>query len=147
MRAAVKAVSPDAMIHLGDYYADGDTIAFENPTVSMFQVPGNCDKYRVQGKPEMLCLPIFDAMVYMVHGHIEGVKMSLRRILSDARAAGAQAVLYGHTHCADCHREEDGLWVLNPGSCGSYSGSAALMVIEEGKVTSCRILTSDMLTW
>ena len=147
MRAAVKAVSPDAMIHLGDYYADGETIAYENPTVPMYQVPGNCDKYRVQGKPDFLCLSIFGALLYMVHGHNEGVKMSLHRLLADARAADAQAALYGHTHRAECHKEPDDLWVINPGSCESYSGSVALMTIEEGKIRSCRILTSDMITW
>lgn len=147
MRAAVKAVSPDAMIHLGDHYADGDTIAFENPNIPMLQVPGNCDRYRVQGKPEMLCTSLFGVLLYMVHGHNEGVKMTLCRLLADARAAGAQAVLYGHTHRVDCHTEPDGLLVLNPGSCGSYSGSAAVMEIKDGKIASCRILTSDMFTW
>ena len=147
MRAAIKAVSPDAMIHLGDYYADGDTIAFENPSVPMYLVPGNCDKYRVQGKPEALCLSIFGAKLYMVHGHNEGVKMTLSRLIADARAAGAQAALYGHTHKADRHREEGGLWVINPGSCESYGGSAAVIIIEEGKIDSCRLITADMLTW
>ena len=147
MRAAIKMISPDAMIHLGDYYADGDTIAFENPTVPMYQVPGNCDKYRVQGKPEALCLSVFGAKLYMVHGHNEGVKMTLHRLVTDARAAGAQAALYGHTHRADCHQEGDGLWVINPGSCEGYSGSVALLQIEDGKILSCRSITSDMLTW
>ena len=53
---------------------------------------------------------------------------------------GAQAALYGHTHRADCHQEEDGLWVLNPGSCGSYGGSVGLITIENGQVTQCTIL-------
>lgn len=147
MRNAIKVVRPDALIHLGDYYDDGQTIAFENSHIPMYQVPGNCDRHRVFGKPETLCLPVFGAMLYMTHGHNHGVKMTLLRLIKEAAETGAQAVLYGHTHRADCHREPDGLWVINPGSCGSYSGSAAVMEITDGIVTNCRIITADALTW
>lgn len=147
MRAAVRTVRPDALIHLGDYYEDGATIAFENSHIPMYQVPGNCDRNRVFGKPEMMCVPVFGALLYMVHGHNHGVKATLHRLVKEASEAGAQAVLYGHTHRADCHREPDGLWVLNPGTCESYGGSAAVMEIQDGVITRCRILTADMLTW
>ena len=40
----------------------------------------------------------------------------------------------------DCHQEPDGLWVLNPGSCGSFGGSAAVMQIEDNKIVDCRIV-------
>ena len=76
----------------------------------------------------------------MTHGHNHRVKSGLYMLLADARAAGVQAVLYGHTHCADCHREEDGLWVINPGSCGSYGGSVALIETDNGTIIGCRIL-------
>lgn len=147
MRAAVKALRPDALIHLGDYYEDGQTIAFENPHIPMYQVPGNCDKYRVFDKPEVLCLTVFGAMLYMTHGHNHGVKMTLHRLIKEATQAGAQAALYGHTHKADCHREPDGMWVVNPGSCGSYSGSVAVMEIVGGKIQDCRIVTAEAVTW
>ena len=56
------------------------------------------------------------------------------------------AALYGHTHVADCHREEDGLWVLNPGSCGYFGGSAGLLEVQDGSILSCRLLSdSDLL--
>ena len=147
MRAAVKAVRPDALIHLGDYYDDGETIAFENSHIPMYQVPGNCDKYRVYGKPEVMCPSVFGVTLYMTHGHNHGVKFSEKRLLDDARAAGVQAVLYGHTHSAVCRQEADGLWVINPGSCGSYSGSAAVIQIEDSEIKSCRILDAECVTW
>ena len=147
MRNAVKAVKPDALIHLGDYYDDAETIAFENSHIPMYSVPGNCDRHRVFGKPELLCLPVFGAKLFMTHGHNYGVKFSDGKLLAEARTMGAQAALYGHTHSAVCRREDDGLWVINPGSCGSYSGSAALMEIEDGSIQSCRILTADCLIW
>lgn len=147
MRKAVAAVKPDAIIHLGDLYADGETIAFENSHIPSYQVMGNCDEFRCFGKPEVMCLQVFGAMLYMTHGHKQGVKHTLSRLLADARAMGAQAALYGHTHVADCHREEDGLWVINPGACGSYGGSVALLSIQDGRVRNCRILTGEAFTW
>lgn len=141
MRQAIRAVKPDAVIHLGDYYDDGETLAEENPDMVFHRVPGNCDRYRPGGlNPTILCYPIGGVKLYMTHGHLHGVKMSLYRLLLDARASGAQAVLYGHTHSADCHQEEDGLWVLNPGSCGHSGGSVGIVEIQNEKITACRIL-------
>lgn len=147
MRNAIKAVKPDMLIHLGDHYGDAETISFENPHIPMCQVPGNCDAYSCFGKPELMCLTIGGVMTFMTHGHKYGVKGSLARLLFAAREYGAQLVLYGHTHVADCHREEDGVWVVNPGSCGSYSGSVAVVEIADGQVCDCRILTAGAFTW
>ena len=61
-------------------------------------------------------------------------------LLMNARNAGAQAVLYGHTHEAVCNLEDDGLWVLNPGACGSSGGSVGLIEVDQGKIIACRIL-------
>jgi predicted phosphodiesterase len=76
----------------------------------------------------------------MTHGHRHNVKTYLGALLRDARTAKVDAVLYGHTHRADCHREEDGLWVLNPGSCGYYGGTAALIEVADKKISDCRII-------
>ena len=83
--------------------------------------------------------------MYLTHGHLHGVKMTLGNLLREARKADAQAVLYGHTHIADCFMEEDGLWVLNPGSCNYSGGSVGLIETKAGKILSCRILEQDDL--
>ncbi len=141
MRRCVEAVKPDALIHLGDYLDDGRALAEEFPGIPFYQVPGNCDRYRCPpGQPEILVERVFGAELYMTHGHRHNVKLYLGALLRDARACHASAALYGHTHVADCHREEDGLWVLNPGSCGYYGGSAGLMEVENGRILRCRIL-------
>ena len=146
MYACMGAVKPDAVIHLGDHYDDGAALAEDFPSVRFYQVPGNCDRYRCPpGVPEILVDRVLGADMYMTHGHKHNVKQYLAGLLRDARACRVQAVLYGHTHVADCHREEDGLWVLNPGSCGYGGGSAGLMEVENGKITSCRILKQDDL--
>ena len=144
MREAIRYFSPNAVIHLGDYYDDGQTIAEEFPSITVYQVPGNCDKYRVFDKPEVLCLTVFGALLYMTPGHNHGVKMTRHRLKKEAAQAGAQAALYGHTHVADCRFEGD-LWVLNPGSCGYGGGSCGLLEVDSGKIISCRIMNQQDL--
>lgn len=141
MRNMIRTIKPDAVIHLGDHYDDGEAMAAEFSGVTFHQVCGNCDRYRCPPfAREFLCYTVCGVKLYMTHGHIHGVKMGLYRLLKDARAYDVQAVLYGHTHVANCHREEDGLWVLNPGSCGSFGGSAGLIETCGNEIMDCKIL-------
>lgn len=141
MRRCIEGVKPNAVIHLGDHFDDGQAMKEEYPGIPFYQVPGNCDRYRCPpGQPEILIYRICGVNLYMTHGHKHSVKTYLGALLRDARAAKVDAVLYGHTHVADCHREEDGLWVLNPGSCGYYGGSAGLIEVSDGRIRECRIL-------
>ena len=146
MRQCMDAVRPNAVLHLGDYFEDGRVLAEEYPQVSLYQVPGNCDQYREGGDCAPILCPVLGGVkLYMTHGHRHNVKMMMSALLRDARACRVQAVLYGHTHVADCHQEEDGLWVLNPGSCGYGGGSAGLIEEENGKIMTCRILRQEDL--
>jgi len=145
-RHCVAAVKPQAIIHLGDYFDDGEVIHEENGMLPFYQVPGNCDRYRVPPfQPEILIQEVLGVPVYMTHGHKHDVKRRMDRLLQDAWASKVQAVLYGHTHVANCYQEPDGLWVLNPGSCGSYSGSAGIIEVQDKKIISCRILRQEDL--
>ena len=141
MRRCIRAIKPDVMIHLGDHFDDGEAMALENPHIRIHQVPGNCDKYRMMRyEPEIRCYPVGGVMMYMTHGHLHNVKMDRYKLLLEARKMNAQVVLYGHTHIADCHREEDGLWVMNPGACGSTGGSVGLIELRDGAICECKIL-------
>ena len=124
MRQCVESVKPDAIIHLGDFFDDGVVIREENPS----------------WQPETLVQPVFGVELFMTHGHRQNVKMGLGALLKDARASRVDAVLYGHTHQTDCRREPDGLWILNPGSCGYGGGTAGLIQVENRKIVTCRIL-------
>ncbi len=146
MRRCMEKIQPDVMIHLGDYYDDGQTIAEEFPGVTVYQVPGNCDKYRAPvGSCEILMPIIGGVRFYLTHGHLHHVKMTLWSLLRDARAAGAEAALYGHTHEAYCHREGDGLWVLNPGSCGYYGGKAGIIEVSHRAIQQIRLIDESDL--
>ena len=141
MRQCADTIRPDVLVHLGDYFDDAVVLKEEYPQILVYQVPGNCDRYRCPpGLPEILVENICGVRVYMTHGHRHQVKMSIGLRLEDARAAKADIVLYGHTHAADCHREDDGLWVMNPGSCGYYGGSAGIIEIVDGKMKTCKVI-------
>lgn len=143
MRLCIDGVKPDVVIHLGDHYADGEAMKEEYPGIRFYQVPGNCDRYRMDlTVAETLVERVCGVKLFMTHGHRHGVKSGLGALIRDARSTGAQAVLFGHTHQAHCERV-DGMWVVNPGSCGFYGGSAALITIEKNKISDCRIITQS----
>jgi len=146
MRQCVRQVRPNAIVHLGDYYDDGQVIQEENPHLLFWQVPGNCDKYRCPlSAAEILAVTVCGVKVYMTHGHRHNVKLTQTALLVDARKAGAQIALFGHTHCAECRQEADGLWVMNPGTCGAFGGSAGLIETEKEQILSCRVIRQEDL--
>lgn len=141
MRACVEAVKPNHIIHLGDHYDDARRLQREYAHICFHCVPGNCDSARgFDTPPQIMCYDIAGVRMYMTHGHLHGVKLDIFRLLADAWEAEAQIVLFGHTHDSLCYQTEDGMWVLNPGSCRSFDGSAALIEADAGKISACRIL-------
>ena len=144
MRYCVKTLSPHAIVHLGDYYDDAETIHEENPMIPIYHVPGNCDRYRCPPSvSEIQILPVCGVPLYMTHGHRHQVKMTTSLLLRDARESKVAAVLYGHTHIAECYCDDEGMWVMNPGSCGSWGGSVGLIETEGNRIVNCRILYHD----
>lgn len=140
MRRAIAAVKPDAVVHLGDHYDDGTAMAEEFPNIIFHQVPGNCDRSRMlQPEPEVRCYDVGGVRLFMTHGHLQSVKTTLYRLVYEARSMNAKAALYGHTHVADCH-QEDGLWVINPGSAGYGRKTGAVIETANGEIVSCRII-------
>ena len=141
MRRSIKAVKPDALVHLGDYWEDAEKVHREFPQLRMYCVGGNCDRYQsMQRLPEVVYPKIGGVQFFLTHGHLFGAKMTTGPMETEARSMGAQVLLYGHTHHADC-RQEGSMWVVNPGTCQADSiGSCALVEVENGEVRSCRIL-------
>jgi len=146
MRQCVEKLRPHAVVHLGDHYDDGETLAETYPHIPVHQVAGNCDTYRCPPMArEMLCYTLGGVMLFMTHGHRQRVKSGIGGLLHDARQYGAQVVLYGHTHVPDCHREPDGIWVMNPGSAGYGGRSAGVLETDGQDVTACYLLTQKDL--
>lgn len=141
MRRCVRALQPDVMIHLGDFFDDGLTLHEDFPQIPFYQVPGNCDCGRAPMSAQQILIQNLGGVnIYMTHGHLHGVKNNTGKLLAAARVSKCDIVLYGHTHQAECYQDDSGLWVMNPGSCGYFGGSAGLMEIADGKITACRII-------
>lgn len=146
MRFAVKQVKPQGIIHLGDHFDDGEALRDDYPYIPMWQVPGNCDRYRVRPDvPEILIDRIGGVKFYMTHGHRHNVKMGLWNLMEQARQKDAQVVLFGHTHEPYCEYEDEDFLLMNPGSCGYGGGTVGVIEIENKKVISCRILGREDL--
>lgn len=140
MERYVEKFRPDCVIHLGDYYPDGRELQLLCPGIPFYQVPGNCDEYSCDPfLPRVMTPTIGGVRFFLTHGHQHHVKSNLFSLLRDARASGAQVVLYGHTHIPDLHQDEDGLLIMNPGAAG-FAGAAGLLEIEKGVVTRSRLL-------
>lgn len=139
MRWCIDTVRPDAIVHLGDYFGDGEDIHDDYRHIPMYQVAGNCDAYHAPPHArEVLIERIFGVDMLLTHGHRHRVKSMMGLLMADARRSKVQAVLYGHTHIADCRKDGD-LWVLNPGAAGSWGGSAGIIEVDGGKILNCRI--------
>lgn len=139
------AVKPDGIVHLGDYYDDGELLRDGYPNARVWLIAGNCDYYRAPMSAKSILTPIIGGVrFYLTHGHRHNVKMGLDSLLAAARTEQAGVVLFGHTHQALCQQEPDGLWVLNPGSCG-YGYTAGLVEVADGKVLTCRVLRESDL--
>lgn len=146
MRLCLKKYRPQAVIHLGDFYEDGQVILEENPHIPVHLIAGNCDRNRCPiSARTMLCYPVGGVKMFMVHGHEHHVKSGLGALLADARRYEAQIALYGHTHQKFCTQLEDGMWVLNPGTCAVFGGSAGVIETADGKITVCKIITQTDL--
>ena len=140
MRFCIDRVKPDHVVHLGDHIDDGQAMAEEYPHIRFHLLPGNCDRYRCDPtQPDIMCYSVGGVRIYMTHGHRHGVKSGPGHLLAEARKVEAQAVLFGHTHRAECFCF-DGMWVLNPGSCGTYGGSAGILEIADEKITACTLV-------
>lgn len=144
MKLWAKVLKPQVIIHLGDYFDDGQVLGELFPGSRLLQVPGNCDRYRCVGRePEIIFTNLDGVNIFMTHGHLHHVKSGLGGLISAARTARADVALYGHTHEALTLELEDGLKVMNPGSCGSSGGSVGLLEIEQGKIVTFRILNRN----
>lgn len=146
MRQCIDCVKPNAVVHLGDYFDDGQAMQEEYPSLNFYLVPGNCDKYRnVLWSPETVVEKVCGVRLFMTHGHRHGVKSGTGALIKDAEQSRVQAVLFGHTHSPVCFQTETGMWVMNPGSSGYNGGSAGLIIAEDNKISDCRLLRQSDL--
>ena len=133
LRQAIQREDPHAMLFLGDGSYDAEKMREEYPALPIFTVPGNCD-YGSFSEPEQL-IELDGVRILMMHGHTRGVKYGGMNAYYAAKEAGADVLLYGHTHRPMV--DYDGaIYTMNPGSI-RYTGTYGVLMIDSGKVTDC----------
>ncbi|MFC4618175.1 metallophosphoesterase family protein [Camelliibacillus cellulosilyticus] len=100
----------DICIHCGDSELAADSVTM----IPFLGVQGNCDTHDV-GFPNERIYESDGLTVFITHGHLYQVKMSMMNLWYKAREAGAKVVFFGHTHVAGTGLK-DGILFLNPGS-------------------------------
>lgn len=98
-----------AIFHCGD----SELMNFDPILKKVHIVRGNCDYDRTL--PNELFIKIGQHKIYMTHGHMHDVKVSLDKLNDRAKEMGAEIALYGHSHIAKANMMDDVLMV-NPGS-------------------------------
>lgn len=122
----------DMMIHLGDVEGAEDYIeALADCPVHM--VAGNNDFFSDLPREEEFL--IGKKRIFITHGHYYCVGLNEDRLKEEARARGADVVMYGHTHRPSLTEEPD-LVTLNPGSIAyprqmGRKGSYMIMDMDE----------------
>lgn len=125
-----------ACIFLGDGGRDADLLADAAPNLPMYRVKGNCDFSGFD--PEEGLAAFGGVLFYYTHGHTLGVKRGLDGLWQRAKAAGANAALFGHTH-APYYEFRNGIHLFNPGSLtqprGGTGPTFGLVTAQKGKAT------------
>ena len=134
MYDAILAHKPDQVIHLGDLAEDAEEMSYVFPQTPFCIVAGNCDGWC--DLPATRNITLAGKRVLLGHGHLWRVKAGYSGAIAEARKAGADILLFGHTHTAYLEQLEGGLWVMNPGSARSTYG----LITIEGENISCKLM-------
>ena len=109
----------DMLIHLGDGEGSDELIAsWVNPGCLTEFVLGNNDFFSNLDREKDIMIGNYRAL--LTHGHYYSVSLGPERLIKEARAAGYDIAMFGHTHrqFLEVKRKEGekDLIVLNPGS-------------------------------
>lgn len=118
----------DIFIHLGDGEREIELIQYVYNDKKICFVSGNCDWGT--DKPDYDIIDFAGKRIFFTHGARFGVKENLNIAKLYARKNEADILLFGHTHIAMTDYD-DGLYIMNPGSCGRpRSGGPSYGIID-----------------
>lgn len=131
----LQAAGPlDTLCFLGDCSSDLPLIeSFLLPSqkTAVHAVRGNNDL--LSSLPDEVILRLGGKKVLLVHGHLQRVKMHRVGLLCRGEEAGADIVLFGHTHQQECAYER-GLLFLNPGAASGLRPTCASLEIDGERI-------------
>ena len=136
MITAIELEKPDICFFLGDGERDLARLEDHFPDLPIYAVRGNCD-FNTDLQRLILC-NVEGVIIFATHGHLSNVKREddFRTLIYQAKEAGADIALFGHTHYQYL-AEHDGITLLNPGSAGyGYYPGYAILNIENGTFTA-----------
>ncbi|MBX5467858.1 MAG: YfcE family phosphodiesterase [Firmicutes bacterium] len=102
----------DAVIHAGDFFLDGQTVA-DALQVPYYGAQGNNDR-----DPKAPWETVWEdqgVRLGVIHGHQWAAPQRLAGLGQWAKAHRLKVVVYGHTH-VDAVTQWEGGWLLNPGA-------------------------------
>ena len=98
------------------YAGDGldKVLASEIPEkFDLLAVQGNCD--HIADYPRERIIDIGDIKIFLAHGKKYRIKWGIDNLYYKAQEAGADVVIFGHTHCRYAEHQ-NGILFFNPGS-------------------------------
>ena len=134
LEAMASHPNADCFLHLGDGAPDFVELC-RSKGLPYAAVRGNCDF--ASDLPTEMTLSFGEFTFYLTHGHICGAKYSTYGLREHGQHAGADVVLYGHTHIPHLEYISDEgdhpYYLFNPGSAKSGYGSPATYGVIEIK--------------
>lgn len=123
------------IIHCGDSVKELDDVRRLFPEKQLIAVRGNCDfssPLNITEAPE-----IGGKKFFITHGHAYKVKMTMYNLVCAARDAKADVLLFGHTHIPMTDYD-DGLYIMNPGSChrGYMASYGFVDITDKGDIVT-----------
>lgn len=122
----------DMVIHCGDVEGS-EYILTQAASCPVQMVLGNNDFF--SELPRELEFFVEKYKIWVTHGHTYYVSMGNELLKREAKAKGADIVIYGHTHRPVIDQSEEGIIAVNPGSISyprqeGHHPSYALMEID-----------------
>lgn len=145
---AVERETPDAVIHLGDYYGDACELRHSYPDLSVYAVAGNNDWGADAAWHQVISLE--GVRIYLTHGHQEGVSFSeCGNMVQRTQEEDCQLGLFGHTHIVYLDRYAE-VTVLNPGSISlprQGIASYAMVSLKAGQILEIVLHDTEGNLW
>lgn len=125
-RALDAQPSAEAIVFCGDGAEQFDYIKSTCPDRQVIGVRGNCDWS--SALPAVETATVGGKKLFVTHGHLYQAKFTVYNLICAAREEQADILLFGHTHQAMTDYD-DGLYIMNPGSCSGYYASYGVIDI------------------
>ena len=126
----VEIENPEVVICGGDHSRDAEELSYIEDKPKYYIVRGNCDAYDYKFT-DILQFELEGKKIFLTHGHLHGVKMTLEKLKKDAENSCENIVIFGHTHIPHYEIEKD-IHYFNPGS--ARDGRYGLLYLDENTI-------------